>query len=323
MPSPYHTENDVRELAERLDGYFLGYYFDFLMEPGKRSALDKGKGTRAQTFRRRFLCYMLRVTFECDEILVEKALKKDRSSIRDGVDEFKELLIYNTWGLGIERFCERAFETERDYLQIFTRSDEKPDAEFIGWRRSVAAWAFFCACQAWRIRDPVRAAEHLSPAEVCELELGEREIAARPLAKSYKVIASENKKKAEFALEKAHKIVQYQPYTTQDGAKIIISHPAVALIERNRHLFKELNPMVCSDTAIPGDYFTLLHVEPDILKGKGERIRIKTMADRSSLAAAVGALIKTLQEAKMRPVLQLSPQPCVRKEGGFYALVRI
>lgn len=324
MPSPYYTHKDVRDLAERLDGYFLGYYFDFLMEPGKRSGLDKGKGTRSQTFRRRFLCYMLRVTFECEESLVEKALRKDRSSIREGVDEFKSMLVYNTWGLGIERFCERAYETEQDYLQIYTRSDEAPDPEFIGWRRSLAAWAFFCATQAWRMEDPSLAKEYLSAAEVRELEDAENVILLekRPL-KSYKTIQADNSKKYALSLEKSQKIVIRQPDKPPAPSSICISHPAIALIERNRHMFKDLSPMVCSDRAMPDDCFTLIHAEPDLLKGKGERIRIKTKAEPDTLKSALPRMVNILTTAGYKASVQLNAEPCARPRGSYYALVRI
>lgn len=324
MPAPYHTEKDVRALAERLDHYFLGYYLDGLMEEGKRSGLEIGKGTRAQTFRRRFLFYMLRVTFECDEVLVERALKKDRSSIREGVDEFKALLIYNTWGLGIGRFCERAYETEQDYLQLYVVSDEKPDPEFLGWRRSLAAFAFFCATKAWLLDDAECGCEHLTAAEIREIADSDNviQLAKRP-AKSYKTISSENRAKEKAAAEKTKQITLSEPRIPNAYANLKPSHPAIALIERNRHLFKQLTPMACSDIAVSGDYFTLVHVEADLIKGKGERIRIRSKAGKDALKAALPAMLTALNAHGYKASVQLAPEACAARSHGAFALVRI
>lgn len=323
----FHSLQDVEQLARCLDDQFLGILFDRVMEPGKRRALDKGRGTRAQTFKRYACFYLLREVFECEEVHVAKVSGKDRSVVRDGVQAFKDLMVSENFGFGVCEISDMAYQMIEWQKAIYAQHDVPPDKALKGWSASVAAWAFYLAARSAYLNAPKsKRDEYLEGHELADVRVVEQENKARASTqKSYKQIAESNSKKsAAAALETQaliRKVAPAQPAPPPSRSKLKISHPAIALLNAARDQWKELRPMVCADTAEPGDYFTLAHVEPDIATGKGERIRITTKADKADLITALPKIVRTLNEGGVKAISKYPPE--ARAKGGSYVLIAI
>lgn len=326
MPSTW-SQQQVTALAERIDRQFLGYIFDAIMESTRRSAMDKGKGDRNQTFKRGLLATILVDVFECPDVLVSRALRKNRTSIADRVAAVRRLMASNNFGFGASDLFDLVSKMEEYRNAVIAGSEEPIDKSLKGWNASKAGFAFYLAGRMMALRYPAEAAEYVETRDLDEIEAFESEVKARVKAGDDRRARSKVSQETArtMALENQKIIRQIAPKSPPSHANqctLKPSHPAITLIENHRNLFQELKPLVCADKELPGDaYYSACWIEDDLVKGKGQRLRVSTRADKAALTCSMPKLLKVLAEAGMKPTVQLPPES--RAKGGSYALLTL
>lgn len=331
------TLQETQALAARLDDQFLGFIFDAVMKDGERSSRSKGKGTRSQTFKRGLLATMLLDTFECQDNFVAKALQKNRTSIADRANAVRALSVSNNFGFGVDDLTDMAAKMEEWRHAVIAGSEEPVDNALSGWNASRAGWSFYMASKFMSLRYPALSAEYVEQRDLEEIDEFEREVkaASRANDERAKRTKASHETARSIALETQkyiRKIAPDSPSTNGFTGIVEPSHPAVALIMRNRTDLKELAQMVCTEKAPPHDAklkdlpHAICYAEPNPhpLKGEGKTaVRLWTKAHKDNLAPDVKAIMAILAREKFSPTLKMPPAESSRGKNSSYALVTV
>lgn len=336
MPSTW-SQQQVTALAERIDRQFLGYIFDAIMDSARRSAMDKGKGDRNQTFKRGLLATILVDVFECPDVLVSRALRKNRTSIADRVSAVRRLMASNNFGFGASDLLDLVSKMEEYRNAVIAGSEEPIDKSLKGWNASKAGFAFYLAGRMMALRYPAAAAEYVETRDLDEIEAFESEVKSRVKA------GDDRRARAKVSQETARTMaletqqiirkidIKSPPSNGFDGI-VDSSHPAVAVILNNRHKLSELAQLVCTEKAPPLDTklkdlphaICYMEPNPNPLKGEGKTaIRIWTKADKDSLAKEVTSIMDWLAKAKFSPTLKMPASESSRGKSSSYALLTL